>query len=59
MNELKFNEGDYVYKTKGYDFEGPVVAAFYTTEGNDRYVVELEHNGMLHIFGPNQLELAE
>ena len=56
MEQYKFKIGDKVFKPKGYKFPGTVVAVFKTTEGNIRLVVELENNGMLHIFSENQLE---
>jgi hypothetical protein len=52
-----FNVGDKVKKPKGYAFDGIVVAVFENTKGEVRIVAELEGNGMLHIFSPQQLEL--
>jgi len=52
-----FNLGDKVRKTKGYAFDGIVVGIIYNTKGELRIVAELEDNGMLHIFSPQQLEL--
>lgn len=57
---MKFKLGDRVHKIKGYSYHGVVVAAFQTTGGNDRYVVEsisLGSLGMLFIFNDGQLEL--
>ena len=57
--------GDKVKKVKGYKFEGVIVAAFKTTTGLDRFVVEHtdsqtdESSGMLHIFNGKQLEAIE
>lgn len=48
--------GQPVIKPKGYPFPGTVRAAFTTTEGNVRIVVEHETVGLLHIFAPEQLE---
>lgn len=55
--EYKFTVGDKVYKPKGYLFEGTVVSVFKNTKGETRLVVEMEYNGMLHIFNESQLEL--
>lgn len=56
---LKFKEGDKVKKVGGdYSFEGIVVAAFFKLTGRDRYVVE-DDRGILHVYGPNNLELLE
>jgi len=52
-----FNLGDKVRKPKGYAFDGIVVGIIYNTKGELRIVAELEDNGMLHIFSPQQLEL--
>ena len=52
MNKPKFATGDRVVKTKGYRYPGVVVAAFQTTRGLWRYVVECTVEGvegMLHI----------
>jgi hypothetical protein len=59
MKEFKFKVGDKVYKPKGYKFPGIVVSVFETTTREVRVVVELEDNGMLHIFSESQLELRE
>lgn len=53
----EFKVGDLVRKIKGYAFDGIVVAIFQNTKGETRIVAELENNGMLHIFNPDQLEL--
>ncbi len=55
----KFKIGDEVYKPKGYQFPGIVVAIFQTTSGETRIVAEMKDNGMLHIFNEGQLELVE
>jgi hypothetical protein len=52
--------GDKVRKRSGYEFPGIVVSVFTTRAGVVRVVVEADHpafKGMLHIFGPEQLEL--
>lgn len=52
--------GDRVVKPKGYPFPGMVVATFKTRSGATRHVVESDTSpGLLHIFGPEQLERAE
>ena len=56
----KFNQGDKVEKTSGYNYLGIVVAVFTNTKGDIRYVVECTAQGvegMLHIFNENQLKL--
>lgn len=57
---MKFNHNDEVRKTNGYAYFGVVVAAFQTTAGADRYVVESTSEGslgVLFIFNDGQLEL--
>lgn len=54
----KFQIGDRVYKPEGYKFNGTVVSVFKTTKDATRLVVEMEGNGMLHIFNEKQLEKA-
>lgn len=49
--------GDVVIKTKGYHFEGVVVAVFQKLNGDTRYVVECTvpgAGGLLHIFNKDQ-----
>jgi hypothetical protein len=55
---MKFKAGELVMKVGGsYQAAGIIVAAFTTTQGAERYVFEFESPaGMLHIFGPQQLE---
>jgi len=55
---MKFNLGDPVRKIGGnYEAEGIIVAAFWTLDEKERYVFEFYiPRGMLHIFGPEQLE---
>lgn len=56
---MKFIIGAQVHKVKGYAYFGVVVAAFVTTKGEDRYVVESTSHGsrgMLFIFNDGQLE---
>ncbi len=51
--------GDLVRKPRGYGFPGIVVAAFYNTQGEERYVVEARgegYEGMLHIFNGEQIQ---
>lgn len=55
--ELKFNVGDRVTKHSGYAFPGTVVSAFWTTDIKDRYVVEMDGYGLLHIFNSEQLRV--
>lgn len=51
---MEFKVGDKVSKVEGYKFDGIVVSTFETTRGENRIVVELPENGMLHIFNPKQ-----
>jgi hypothetical protein len=55
---MKFKAGELVMKVGGsYQATGIIVAAFKTLAGAERYVFEFDRpNGMLHIFGPQQLE---
>ncbi len=54
-----FRPGDAVVKSSGYEFPGVVRAAFTTSGGVVRYVVEHSTNvGLLHIFNEGQLEAA-
>lgn len=55
---MKFQVGDKVVKTSGYQFPSTIVAVFYTTRGDVRVVAELDGLGLLHIFNEQQLELA-
>lgn len=53
--------GRNVKKISGYPYPGVIVAAFLTTSGKERYVVEAtetSYQGMLHIFSGTQLELV-
>lgn len=53
--------GTKVQKVKGYRWPGVVVAAFETTAGKLRYVVECtvpEVTGALHIYSPEQIEVV-
>lgn len=65
MSELwgsfKFTVRDPVQKNKGsFLFPGWIVAAFYTLEGNKRYVVEhATEKGMLHIYDESILTRRE
>jgi hypothetical protein len=53
--ETTFRIGDLVEKISGYQFPGTIVAVFFTAKGDIRYVVEMEHFGLLHIFNEQQL----
>jgi hypothetical protein len=60
--EFEFSVGDTVEKVGGYKWPGVVVAAFKTTEGLHRYVVECTVEGVagaLHIFSSIQLKKSE
>lgn len=60
--ENSFKPGDRVQKHSGFRFPGRVVAVFQTTMGAERVVVEAIHPefaGMLHIYRPDQLTLAD
>ena len=54
MVTSKFKTGDKVCKPSGYAFDGTVVSVFTNTKGEVRLVVELDYNGMLHIFSEKQ-----
>ena len=57
---FKLKLGENVKKSHGYPFPGVVVARFRNSKGHERYVIEAtgrNYTGMLHIFGPHQLEL--
>ena len=59
---MKFKVNDKVKKISGYKWPGVVVAAFTTTSGEDRYVVECtiaEVFGALHFNNENQLEIRD
>lgn len=58
---MSFQIGDIVDKVGGgYQARGTVRAVFTTNAGVERVVFEFHsHPGMLHIFAPHQLELAE
>jgi hypothetical protein len=58
---MKFQDRDPVRKVGGsYQADGIIVGTVVTLGGAERYVFEfLEPKGMLHIFGPEQLELRE
>jgi hypothetical protein len=54
-----FSVGDTVIKPVGYPFPGTVLAVFATSTGAIRIVVESRTApGLLHIFSPEQVELA-
>lgn len=59
MTEPQFKVGDEVQKVKGYSFPGVVVSAFWTTHGQLRYVVEMKHHRLLHIFSGEQLRKSD
>lgn len=53
--------GRRVQKTKGYPFPGEIRSVFTNRNGDIRFVVEATHpeySGMLHIFSPEQLDVA-
>jgi hypothetical protein len=56
----KFTIGDKVCKSRGYKFNGIVIAIFKNFQGQVRVCVELvsngNGNGSIHIFSENQLE---
>lgn len=54
---MVFCKGDKVNKVSGYKFPGTVVAVFKKLNGEERYVVEMDGYGLLHIFNANNLEL--
>jgi hypothetical protein len=55
---MKFLPLDRVEKVGGsFQATGVIVAAFKTLDGQERYVFEFDvPKGMLHIYGPGQLE---
>lgn len=56
---MSFSVGDKVKKIKGYRYFGEVCAAFVTSKGELRYVVESTSygsEGMLFIFNSSQLD---
>mgnify|MGYP000309569492 CR=1 FL=1 len=61
VNPTQFKVGDEIRKTKGYAFDGVIVAVFENTKGQVRIVAEHygsqteESGGMLHIFSASQL----
>lgn len=52
---MTFKVNERVKKSRGYDFDGVIVSAFKTTNGSERYVVEQNDSGLLHIFNPDML----
>lgn len=54
---MTFCTGDRVEKVTGYKFPGTVVAHFKKLNGDERYVVEMDGYGLLHIFNDSQLAL--
>ncbi len=52
----KFNEGDAVSKSKGYNFDSVIVSVFQKLDGQTRLVCE-DDRGLLHIFNEDQMEL--
>lgn len=63
VNKVEFKVGDEVRKTKGYAFDGVIVAVFENTKGQVRIVAEHygsqteSSGGLLHIFAASQIEL--
>lgn len=55
--DFKFKVGDKIKKPNGYKFDGEIRSTFTNTNGEIRYVAEMENNGMLHIFNESQLKL--
>jgi hypothetical protein len=53
---FKFALFDKVIKPEGYPFPGVVVAVFTNLSGDERYVVEHDCKGLLHIFNDMQLK---
>ncbi len=47
---------DRVMKPEGYPFPGTIIAVFTTKGGEQRYVVEHDCGGLLHIFNDLQLK---
>lgn len=58
LDQTKLSQGKRANKVGGsYQATGTIVAAFHTLGGLERYVFEFDSPpGMLHIFGPSQLE---
>jgi hypothetical protein len=54
--KTKFNIGDRVDKVRGYQFPSTIVAVYWTTGGELRYVAELDNLGLQHIFNEEQLK---
>jgi hypothetical protein len=62
MGDAHLPIGTRVRKVRGYSWPGVVVAAFRTTRGDLRYVVECtvpEVAGALHIYSPEQIEVFD
>ena len=63
VTQPEFKVGDEIRKTKGYAFDGVIVAVFENTKGQVRIVAEHygsqteESGGLLHIFAASQIEL--
>jgi hypothetical protein len=63
VKQPDFKVGDEIRKTKGYAFDGVIVAVFQNTKGQTRIVAEHygsqteNSGGMLHIFSASQLSL--
>ena len=51
-----FMRGQKVKKSKGYAFRGTVVSSFQNLSGEERFVVEKEGEGFLHIYSAHQLK---
>lgn len=54
-HKFRFALADRVVKPEGYPFPGTVVAVFQNKGGDDRYVIEHDCGGLLHIFNETQL----
>lgn len=61
VTQPKFKVGDCAEKVGGsFQARGTIVSQFYTLDKLERYVFEFNTPaGMLHIYGPSQLEKAK
>jgi len=51
--------GDYVFKVKGYNFAGEVMAVYEVEPNSWRCDVKMVGTGMLHIFDVNQVAICD
>ena len=57
---MKYKVGDKVRKISGdYQMDGVVIGTMTTTRGKERYAVEHEPYGIIHIYNEGNLELRE